>query len=76
MGMNESLDLGMCIWQSPADFAGAVMTSSPTWQKRESLESRLSNTLPKSLILASIILYMGLQSSSVVGKIFPNFKAY
>ena len=40
--MNGSWDACLAF---PADFAGAVMTSSPTWQKREGLGLRLLKAL-------------------------------
>ena len=48
---NEWNDLGKCIWHHLQTLQGR-MTSSPTWQRRENLGSRLSNALsnPVSII--------------------------
>ena len=43
------MDLGMCIWHPPQISQGRI-TSSPTWQRRESLGLRLVVTLNALLI--------------------------
>ena len=42
---NELMDLGMHTWHPPKILQGRI-TSSPTWQRRESLGSRSLNALP------------------------------
>ena len=47
---NEWIDLGTRIWH-PLQILQGRMTSSPTWQRSESLGSRSSNALPKLWLL-------------------------